>query len=346
MLLSVPIVHARRVMDRSRSGAPARTRLDSYVDRYAARTQGMTASEIRALFAVASPARGGLARRRDAEHLRAAARRGRRARSPTWSPSTAPIALQYGSGQGDPRLREQICEVMAPRGHRGAPRRRGRHRRLPAGRRPGHPDLLRPRRRGDLRGAVVRRRARRLQGLPGRRGARRRWTTHGLVPDGAARRRSPPCRRPGGGSSSSTRSRTSTTPPASRCRVARRRRDPRDLPARPTCWCSRTTPTACSASTASRCRALRADEADGRDLPRVVLQDVRPGLPGRLGAGAARRPREARAGPGVRDAVPAVVHPDGGLGVPRHSTTGRARSSSSARCTASAATRWSRRSTT
>ena len=32
----------------------ASTRLDSYVDRYAARTQGMTASEIRALFAVAS----------------------------------------------------------------------------------------------------------------------------------------------------------------------------------------------------------------------------------------------------------------------------------------------------
>ena len=30
------------------------TRLDSYVDRYAARTAGMTASEIRALFAVAS----------------------------------------------------------------------------------------------------------------------------------------------------------------------------------------------------------------------------------------------------------------------------------------------------
>ena len=29
-------------------------RLDNYVDRYAARTKGMTASEIRALFAVAS----------------------------------------------------------------------------------------------------------------------------------------------------------------------------------------------------------------------------------------------------------------------------------------------------
>jgi len=36
------------------SSAAKPTRLDSYVDRYAARTAGMTASEIRALFAVAS----------------------------------------------------------------------------------------------------------------------------------------------------------------------------------------------------------------------------------------------------------------------------------------------------
>ena len=36
------------------TGHSASTRLDSYVDRYAARTAGMTASEIRALFAVAS----------------------------------------------------------------------------------------------------------------------------------------------------------------------------------------------------------------------------------------------------------------------------------------------------
>ena len=35
-------------------GRVSSTRLDSYVDRYAARTRGMTASEIRALFSVAS----------------------------------------------------------------------------------------------------------------------------------------------------------------------------------------------------------------------------------------------------------------------------------------------------
>ena len=86
--------------------------------------------------------------------------------------------------------------------------------------------------------------------------------------------------------------------------------------------------------------------AGRRDLPRVVLQDVRAGLPGRLGAGPARGAGEARARAGVRDPVPAVVLPDGGLGLPRATTTGSARSSSSGRCTASGATRWSRPSTT
>lgn len=93
------------------TGHSASTRLDSYVDRYAARTAGMTASEIRALFAVASRPEvvslaGGMPNISGlpldvvgqvvgsviAEH--------------------GPEALQYGSGQGHPRLREQICEVM------------------------------------------------------------------------------------------------------------------------------------------------------------------------------------------------------------------------------------------
>ncbi len=76
----------------------------------------MTASEIRALFAVASrpevvslaggmPYTAALPLDVVGDHAR-----------PSWSPSTAPVALQYGSGQGDPRLREQICEVMALEG--------------------------------------------------------------------------------------------------------------------------------------------------------------------------------------------------------------------------------------
>ena len=57
-----------------------------------------------------------------------------------------------------------------------------------------------------------------------------------------------------------------------------------------------------------------------RGLPRLVLEDFRARAPGGLGAGPARRTREAGAGPGVVHAVPAVVQPGGGLGVP-----GRAR---------------------
>jgi 2-aminoadipate transaminase len=91
---------------------PAReTRLDSYVDRYAARTHGMTASEIRALFSVASrpevvslaggmPNISGLPLDTIGGLLHElVAQRGAQ-------------AMQYSSGQGDPRLREQICDVM------------------------------------------------------------------------------------------------------------------------------------------------------------------------------------------------------------------------------------------
>ncbi len=97
--------------DRAPDTHRATTRLDSYVDRYAARTAGMTASEIRALFAVASRPEvvslaggmpnisglpldvvGSVIGELIANH--------------------GPVALQYGSGQGDPRLREQICDVM------------------------------------------------------------------------------------------------------------------------------------------------------------------------------------------------------------------------------------------
>jgi 2-aminoadipate transaminase len=90
---------------------PTSTRLDSYVDRYAARTAGMTASEIRALFAVASrpevvslaggmPNISGLPLDVVADMLSdLVVERGAE-------------ALQYGSGQGLPRLREQICDAM------------------------------------------------------------------------------------------------------------------------------------------------------------------------------------------------------------------------------------------
>lgn len=97
--------------DHGQTPATQGSRIDAYVDRYAARATGMVASEIRALFAVASRPEvvslaGGM------PYVTAlpldmvgelvsdlVTRRG-------------PVALQYGSGQGDPHLREQICEVM------------------------------------------------------------------------------------------------------------------------------------------------------------------------------------------------------------------------------------------
>ena len=87
------------------------TRLDNYVDRYAARTHGMTASAIRALFAVANRPEvvslaGGMPNIADlpldvvgSTLDQLVLNDGRR-------------AMQYGSGQGEPVIREAICEVM------------------------------------------------------------------------------------------------------------------------------------------------------------------------------------------------------------------------------------------
>src|ERR1700710_468866 len=96
------------------------TSLDPYTGRYAQRTRGMTASEIRALFSVASRPEvvslaGGspytAALPLDAvgsllEHLVA---------------EQGAVALNYSTGQGDPRLREQICDVMSLVGINASP---------------------------------------------------------------------------------------------------------------------------------------------------------------------------------------------------------------------------------
>jgi DNA-binding transcriptional MocR family regulator len=89
--------------------------LDPHLQRYAARTEGMRASAIRALFAVVNRPEvvslaGGMPfldslplEQLAAECAGLIATDGR-------------IALQYGAGQGLPELREQICEVMALEG--------------------------------------------------------------------------------------------------------------------------------------------------------------------------------------------------------------------------------------
>jgi DNA-binding transcriptional MocR family regulator len=96
------------------------TRLDPYVTAYAARAHGMTASEIRALFAVASRPEivslaGGMPNLSALPldvvgELFAEVARDQGSRS-----------LQYSTAQGDPRLRELIGEVMAEEGIAASP---------------------------------------------------------------------------------------------------------------------------------------------------------------------------------------------------------------------------------
>jgi 2-aminoadipate transaminase len=93
------------------------TNLDPWYGHYAERTAGLSASEVRALFAVASrpevvslaggmPAVSALPLDTVAASMeRVMAERG-------------PAALQYGSGQGTPELREHILEIMALEGIR------------------------------------------------------------------------------------------------------------------------------------------------------------------------------------------------------------------------------------
>lgn len=95
------------------------TNLDPWYDLYAERTAGLSASEVRALFAVASRPEvvslaGGMpfVSALPTELIATAFERVLR--------DEGPQALQYGSGQGIPALREQILEVMALEGIRAS----------------------------------------------------------------------------------------------------------------------------------------------------------------------------------------------------------------------------------
>jgi 2-aminoadipate transaminase len=102
------------------SGPAHGVTLDAFTDRYAARTHGMTASEIRALFAVASRPEvvslaGGM------PNLTALPLDAVGKLVGDLVSGRGTTALQYGSGQGDPVLRELICDVMALEGVQGSP---------------------------------------------------------------------------------------------------------------------------------------------------------------------------------------------------------------------------------
>jgi 2-aminoadipate transaminase len=93
--------------------------LDPWYSHYAERTAGLSASEVRALFAVASRPEvvslaGGMpyVSALPQELVSGAVERTVR--------DHGAVALQYGSGQGTPRLREQILDVMALEGIRAS----------------------------------------------------------------------------------------------------------------------------------------------------------------------------------------------------------------------------------
>lgn len=99
--------------------SPEGTNLDPWYGNYAERTAGLSASAVRALFAVASrpevvslaggmPFVSGLPQ----ELVRSAIDRMLR--------DYGPAAMQYGSGQGTPELREHILQVMRAEGIRGS----------------------------------------------------------------------------------------------------------------------------------------------------------------------------------------------------------------------------------
>src|SRR5690554_2678188 len=97
---------------------PASTTFDPWYDHYADRASGLSASEVRALFAVASRPEvvslaGGMpfVSALPTSLVSAALERVMR--------DHGAQALQYGSGQGTPALREHILEVMALEGIRG-----------------------------------------------------------------------------------------------------------------------------------------------------------------------------------------------------------------------------------
>jgi 2-aminoadipate transaminase len=95
------------------------TNLDPWYDSYADRTAGLSASEVRALFAVASrpevvslaggmPFVSALPREMVMGSIEKVMR------------DNGAMALQYGSGQGTPAIREHIMQIMAMEGIRGS----------------------------------------------------------------------------------------------------------------------------------------------------------------------------------------------------------------------------------
>lgn len=96
------------------------TRLDPYVDAYADRTKGLKASAVRALFAVANRPEvvslaGGMPNIADLP----LGDIGNLMRDLVIT--DGPAIMNYGTAQGEPRIREQVCEIMSMEGVEASP---------------------------------------------------------------------------------------------------------------------------------------------------------------------------------------------------------------------------------
>lgn len=106
---------SQRTAQQQLPSASRRSLVDPYLERYATRAAGMVASEIRALFAVAArPEIVSLAGGMPFISALPLDAVGEMAHQVVTNCGS--VALQYGSGQGDPGLREAICEVMSLEG--------------------------------------------------------------------------------------------------------------------------------------------------------------------------------------------------------------------------------------
>ena len=312
------------------------TRLDNYVDRYAARTHGMTASAIRALFAVANRPEvvslaGGMPNIADlpldvvgSTLNQLVLTDGRR-------------AMQYGSGQGEPAIREAICEVMKLEGISAHPD----DVTVTVGSQQGLDLVTRifcdP---GDV--VLVE-----APSYVGALGVFRAYQCevvhvamdeHGLVPD--ALRRGDRRAAPQAGRTDQVPLHHPQLPQPGRRHPdpGAADRDPARSPSGPTCWWSRTTRTGCSASTATRCRRCARWTRIGWS---TSARSPRPSPRASGSAGCWRRTRSGRSWcwPRSRPRCARRCSPSSRSRPTWPTTTGAARSRSSARCTASAGTR-------
>ena len=311
---------------------------DAFRGRYASRTAGMTASEIRALFAVASRPEvvslaGGMPYT-TALPLDAVGK----LMSDLLATKGA-TALQYGSGQGDPELRERICEIMALEGVEGSPDdvvvTVGSQHALDLVTKiffdPGDVVLAEA---PSYVGALGT-----FAGLPGR-GRARRDGRGRADPRGAARgdRRGRGARQAGQAALHDPQ-----LPQPRRhlaVRAARATRSWRSAPPQ-ACWCSRTTRTGCSASTARRPR--RSGRGVTRTRSSTSGRSARPSRRACGSAGCSRRTRCGRSwcSPPRRRCSARRRSTRWSSSSTSRARTGRARSRSSRSSTASGATRCS-----